>query len=227
MTKNPPETLAYLDKFTSRKVKETLEWEIARIPDSLLAWITRYLHVAVVGVRSEEVTSKIALHLHRFQMFFLEAYGHDRISTCVRRDVAAWQKQLQVEGMAPSTVNNHLASLSSFCTWVHSHAPRLFAAGDPTKGVGELGLPPLEPRALNEDQIRSLKNLCDRLDHFHLLKGRRQTGHQLQAHARELVGHVDRLAQLNERTLSDEPLEERPISRPISSLPIQPIDVVR
>ena len=50
MTKNPPETLAYLDKFTSRKVKETLEWEISRIPDSLLAWITRYLHVAVVGL---------------------------------------------------------------------------------------------------------------------------------------------------------------------------------
>jgi integrase len=61
---------------------------------------------------------------------------------------------------------------------------QLFAAGDPTKGVGELGLPPLEPRALNEDQIRSLKNLCDRLDHFHFLKGRRQTGNQVQAHAR-------------------------------------------
>jgi len=35
-----------------------------------------------------------------------------------------------------------------------------------------------------EDQIRSLKNLCDRLEHFHLLKGRGQTGHQVQAHAR-------------------------------------------
>jgi site-specific recombinase XerD len=172
MTKNPPETIAYLDKFTSRKVKATLEQEIARIPDSFLAWITRYLHVAVVGVRSEEVTSKIALHLHRFQTFFLEAYGHDRISTCVRRDVVSWQKQLQAGGMAHSTVNNHLASLSTFTTWVHAQDPSLFPAGDPAKGIGELGLPPLEPRALGPEQVRSLKNVCDRLDHFYHLKGR-------------------------------------------------------
>ena len=127
---------------------------------------------------------KIALHMVRFLEYFRAAYGHDRISTCLKRDVIFWQKQMQADGLAHSTINNHLASLSSFCTWVHSHAPQQRAAGDPTKGVGELGLPPLEQRALGEDQIRSLKNLCDRLEHFHLLKGRRQTGHQVQAHAR-------------------------------------------
>jgi site-specific recombinase XerD len=140
------------------------------------------LQLAVIGVRSPAVTQKIALHLARFLEYFRAAYGHDRISTCLKRDFVSWQKQMQADGLAHSTINNHLASLSGFCTWVHSHAPQLFAAGDPTKGVGELGLPPLEPRALGEDQIRSLKNLCDRLEHFHLLKGRRQTG--LQAHAR-------------------------------------------
>ena len=56
--------------------------------------------------------------------------------------------------------------------------------GDPTKGIGELGLPPLEPRALNEEQVRSLKNLCDRLERFHLRKGRKQTEALVQAHAR-------------------------------------------
>ena len=78
------------------------------------------------------------------------------------------------------------------------------------------------------------KILCDLGIHSRPLQGQYIKAHlfvkvpdQLQAHARELVGHVDRLAQLNERTLSDEPLEERPISRPISSLPVQPIDVVR
>lgn len=33
-------------------------------------------------------------------------------------------------------------------------------------------MPPLEPRALSEAQVRSLKNVCDRLERFHELKGR-------------------------------------------------------
>jgi integrase len=59
---------------------------------------------------------------------------------------------------------------------VHAQSPRLFPVGDPTKGIGELGLPPLEPRALTESQVRSLKNLCDRLERFHQLRGQRWAG---------------------------------------------------
>lgn len=129
--------------------------------------------LAVTGVRSEAVAAKIALHLNRFGRFFLQAYGHDRITTCLRRDVLAWQTALQERGLAPATVNNHLASLSAFTTWVEAHAPGLFPGGDPAKGIGELGLPPLEPRALSDDQVRSLKNLCDRLTRFHQKRGRR------------------------------------------------------
>ena len=51
-------------------------------------------------------------------------------------------------------------------------APELFPAGDPTKGIKELRLPPLEPRTLSEAQVRSLKNVCDRLERFHELRGR-------------------------------------------------------
>ena len=154
-------------------MKEAIDRKIAQIPDSLSAWIAHYLQFAVIGVRSTGVTQKIALHLHRFQTFFLEAYGHDRLSTCLRRDVVAWQKHLQAEGKAPATVNNHLASLSTFTTWVHAQDAHLFPAGDPAKAIGEIGLPPLEPRALSTDQVRSLKNVCDRLEHFHKIKGRR------------------------------------------------------
>jgi site-specific recombinase XerD len=182
--KTAAQKVQYLDKFTARKVQEDQKHLLATLPDSVGAWITHYINLAVTGVRSPEVVKKIALHLHRFLEYFKEAYGHDRISTCLKRDVVNWQRQMQAKGLAHSTINNHLASLSSFCTWVHAHHPQVFPAGDPTKGVGELGLPPLEPRALNEDQIRSLKNLCDRLDRFHLLKGRRQTGKKIQAHAR-------------------------------------------
>jgi integrase len=168
-----------LRKFTSRKVNGALAAPLVMVngavPDSLSAWMVRYLTLAVVGVRSEAMAHKIALHLERFASFYEEAYGHERISTCLRRDVAAWQRALAEQSLAPATVNNHLASLSAFTTWVHAQVPLLFAVGDPAKGIGELGLPPLEPRALSPEQVRSLKNLCDRLERFHLKRGRRWT----------------------------------------------------
>jgi site-specific recombinase XerD len=171
-------------QLASRKVKEVSE----DISDSLAAWIDRYLQLAVTGVRSEAVTQKIVLHLHRFRAFLVQAYGHDRISACVKRDVAAWRQQLQDRGLAAATINNHLASLSAFATWVQAQAPRAFPNGDPTKGLGELPLPPLEPRALSDQHIQSLKNLCDRLVPFYRLRGRQwaQTdeGAPLRANAR-------------------------------------------
>jgi integrase len=89
-----------------------------------------------------------------------------------------WQMALQAQEFARSTVNNHLASLSGFASWVQNHDPQLFPKGNPVKGVGELSLPPLEPRALSRDQVKSLKNLCDRLDTFYRLKGRRWAGQE-------------------------------------------------
>lgn len=169
-------TRNYLANFTARKVQLLPGGPLEDLPDSLAAWATRYLALAVVGVRSSTVTQKAALHLDRFVAFFEESYGHDRISTCLRRDVLAWQRHLVDEGLAPATVNNHLASLSAFTTWVSAQAPTVFPMGDPAKGVRELALPPLEPRALSPEQVRSLKNVCDRLERFHRLKGKEWSG---------------------------------------------------
>ena len=85
--------------------------------------------------------------------------------------IARTKAALKEQGFAPATTNNHLASLSGFTTWVHAQSPRLFPVGDPAKGIGELGLPPLEPRALTEAQLRRWKSLCDRLDRFPQLRG--------------------------------------------------------
>ncbi len=170
-TENGPREPLQLGKYTSRKVKGSTE-QGGGPRGSLLAWIERYLSLAVTGVRSEAVADKITLHLGRFAAFFDETYGHDRTATLLKRDVREWQRSLVSQGLAPSTVNNHLASLSAFTTWVHAQDAHLFPAGDPAKGIGELGLPPLEPRALSTDQLRSLKSLCDRLERFHHKKGR-------------------------------------------------------
>jgi integrase len=164
---------AYPVQLTTRKVIDPSEGLIAPPSDSLAAWMQLYLQLAVHGVRSAEVTAKIVLHLDRFRLFIEEAYGHDRVSTVLKRDVVAWREQLVAGGLASSTVNNHLASLSTFTSWVSAQAPRAFALGDPAKGIGELGLPPLEPRALSPEQVLSLKNLCDRLPRLHQKRGRR------------------------------------------------------
>jgi integrase len=158
-------------------------------PDTLEYWMQRYRELAVHDIRNEAVEKKIGLHLNRFLNFFRETYGHDRISTCLRRDALAWRATLS-NHYAASTVNNHMASLSGFTTWVQTHNPSLFPAGDPVRGIGELPLPPLEPRTLTDRQVASLKNLCDRLESFYRLKGKRWTASDketpLHAHARPL-----------------------------------------
>jgi len=142
------------------------------IPDSLGAWMDFYREVAVQGVRSEAVTEKVRLHLQRFQQFFEQRYGQERLSSWIKRDSLAWQQSLEVQGLAPATINNHIASLSAFGTWLQAHQPHLLTMGDPTKGISELSLAPLEPRSLTEVQVQSLKNLCDRLLPLYRVKGR-------------------------------------------------------
>src|SRR5260370_37153542 len=105
MTNNATKNVSYLDKFTVRKVQATLTQDITSIPDSLETWISHYLQLAVKGVRSEAVTKKITLHLSRFHAFFVETYGHDRISTCLKRDVVAWQVGIKEHGMAHPNTN--------------------------------------------------------------------------------------------------------------------------
>ena len=155
-------------------------------PDSLQVWMDRYQTLVVEGVRSPQVAAKIDLHLQRFRAFFSGVYGHERISTVGHRDVVDWQRGL-AERLAPATVNNHVASLSGFTTWVSVQAPGLFATGNPSTGVPALPLPPLEPRSLAPAQVRSLKNLCDRLERYSEHKGRqrgRGTPPQRHGHSR-------------------------------------------
>lgn len=84
-TENQREGVVYLETFTSRKDRGSEE-SVSETPDGLSAWVGKYLELAVVGVRSETVAEKAALHLGRFIAFFKEAYGHDRVSSVVRRD---------------------------------------------------------------------------------------------------------------------------------------------
>ena len=92
--------------------------------------------------------------------------------------------------MAPATVNNHLAHLSALFSWISVHAPAgLLRHGDPTKKVEPLPLPAPQVRALADPQVRTVKNVLDRIEDFHQLNGRRHRGGQAPAvhrHARPL-----------------------------------------
>ncbi|MCW2876178.1 MAG: site-specific integrase [Sphaerisporangium sp.] len=144
------------------------------------------------------MADKIALNLARFRDYFHTAHGQERLSTVLRREVLAWRAHLAADpepddnsggglGLAPATVNAHLASLSGFCTWVIAHDPAALPHGNPCAKVADLPLPPLEPRALSAAQVRSLKNLLDRLPRFHQHKGRRRTiAGDIHGHSRPL-----------------------------------------
>lgn len=170
----------YLMKNTSRKNFFQINPQFES--ENITFWIEQYLDIVIKEVRSKEVEQKIRLHLYRFQGFFLELYGHERISACIKRDIVGWQTHLVNSNLAPATINNHLASLSGFTSWVRSLVPELLSNDDPCRGVSELGLPPLEPRALTDRQVRSLKNICDRLPKLYQLKGRHWQGGEIPVH---------------------------------------------
>lgn len=158
---------------------QSIKQRIHSLEDSLRSWMDCYLELQIISIRDESITAKITLHLTRFYHFFISRYEHDQISTCLRRDVVAWQTCLEEDlAMAPATVNNHLASLSGFMSWVCERDELRFPSGNPCKNVSQLPLPALEPRALTTNQVNSLKNLCDRLPRLYERKGQRYQQHR-------------------------------------------------
>lgn len=172
-----------MGKNTSRKFLAAYD----PVEDSLQLWKDRYMETEIVGDRSREVERKIDLQLQRFVDYLHTNIGHDKVTTIVQRTVKEWLADLYQDGkgFAPSTVNNHQANLSKFMSWLKFHAPHLLPT-DPTKGIKEIGLTAPEPRSYTDDQVRSLKSVCDRLERFHQLKGRKWKGTDapLKAHAR-------------------------------------------
>ncbi len=185
------DNLSYFDQILARKEAQALRDQLLHVPDSLEAWMAWYLRMSILGVREEQIAKKIARHLQRFRQFILDRSGDERMSTVLKRDVLLWRIFLDEDlGLARSTTNNHLASLSGFTSWVQAHHPTLFAMGNPCAGLGELPLPELEPQALDRDQVALLKALCDRLPQLHEHTGRRSqqqrragTVSQIQVHA--------------------------------------------
>ncbi len=65
-TKNIPVTPQQLASFTSRKVTGLADTLHDEVPDSLTAWMARYLTFAVVGVRSPAVAKSLCVkHISR------------------------------------------------------------------------------------------------------------------------------------------------------------------
>ncbi len=62
----------------------------------------------------------------------------------VPRDVFGWRDHL-AGGLAPSTVNHHLASVSGFLAWVVAQGCGALPEGNPAAGVRTLVLPRSSP----------------------------------------------------------------------------------
>ncbi len=161
-----------LQQITSRKGKVPAKL-LESGPDSQRYWTQRVQELAVRRDPAPAMSRKIDLHLGRSVEFFENMYGHDHTSAHLKRDMISWQFALVNDDHAPATINNHLASLSTFTIWVQSHNATIFGIGDPAKRIDELPLPPLVLWVLN-DRYQSLKNLYERLETYYRLKGRPQ-----------------------------------------------------
>lgn len=162
--------------------------------DSLSLWLPKYInYLQEEKDPSNEDIQKTRRLIDRFIEFYHQQYGHDRIATIVRRDIEAWLNHLYSspaeggKGYAASYVNGHQNALSQMMKWLRIAAPHLIHK-DPTRGIKEIMLPDPEPRTLNPQQILTLKNICDRLDRFHIKKDRRRSSDsfELKAYARPL-----------------------------------------
>ena len=174
-------------EFASRKAVAVLGAPVD--DDSVTGWVGAYLAAAVHGVRSAEVAGKVARHLDRFAAFLLDGFGHDRIGTVTGREVALWRDQPVRDAGA------HFVGWASDDDGAgHRQQPpgppvgvlhldrgacpdRAATAWRPDQGrrpAAAARAP--EPRALNEAQLRTVKNVLDRLNEFHRLKGRRHQG---------------------------------------------------
>ncbi len=184
------ENIVDLGQVVAQKQKKAL----AELEDSLAAWSSVYLSLAVGEVRGAARRKNIDLHLQRFRAWYLRRYGHERLATCLRLDVERWllalnadkadpqAGELEPSGLKATTVNSHLASLSGFYRWVEAARPGLFQMGNPCAGVKELPLPAVRPNTLTPEQVVSLKSVLLRLPALYARHGLRHVQRQRNKH---------------------------------------------
>ncbi|WP_163860354.1 tyrosine-type recombinase/integrase [Paenibacillus elgii] len=148
--------------------------------DHLKFWLEEYLGHLEEEDRPNQELKKTRRMLQRFVNQQMERYSHDKVTAVVTRDVNAWLAKLYEKkehggfGFAPSYVNGHQIALSAFIKWLQIRVPHLMKE-NPMKGAqGIHYYPEPEGRALLPQQILSLKNICDRLEYFHLKTDRRR-----------------------------------------------------
>lgn len=156
--------------------------------DNITIWLSKYMDM----IQEESADpKKIERCLKRFVNFFIERYGHQKVSAIVKRDVEAWLKVLYDPkeaggfGFVASYVNSHHSALKGFTKWLRAAAPHLMAK-DPMHRVKQIMLPDPEPKTLTHEQVLSLKNICDRLERFHMKTDRKKKSSDIRGYSRPL-----------------------------------------
>lgn len=145
--------------------------------DHLQYWKDIYINEEVVDDQHPDSVKKINRLLQRFLEFFEKRYGHQKVTAVTKRDVEAWldflyaKKEEGGAGYSPNYVNDHQTVLSQFLKWVRIKAPHLIMK-DPTYKVRDIYVGEPKGRALTAQQLLTLKNICERLERFHLKRDR-------------------------------------------------------
>lgn len=114
--------------------------------------------------------------LKKFTAFFMEVTGGLDLSSWLPIDSARFSSQLQ-NRYAPATVNRIMASLKSFGRWGRENGHWQL---DPCKGIRDLALPELKPKAVPAQDLHRIRRTCELLS---LRQGMRDYDQSLRNHA--------------------------------------------
>lgn len=138
--------------------------KLAGIPWDLRAWACAYLLMQVEGVKSGHTLRAQRADLQGFLSWFEEYHGTRDPSLWLPRTTTRFLEGLEARGQKPSTASRKLTTVRSFARWVHAKRPELFPLGNPTRGARPPVQEPLQPKALND---RDVKRVLDAA--FHLI----------------------------------------------------------
>ncbi len=132
-----------VDKFGSDKVFPVL--------------LARYFREEIAGKSPLTIKAKKD-DLKKFLIFYQAMNGHLRADEWMVRDTRLFLDELQKQSYSPATINRVLATLKSFGSWLREvDVLRVL----PCKGITELHLEPLPPKAIRDIEFHRLNKSAD------------------------------------------------------------------
>ena len=125
--------------------------------------LEHYLTSMVITGKSEKSIATRRLQLMAFLKWLEDTTGTNDVLEITKIDAVKYRNHLQEKGAKPNTVNTHLSSIESFCTWMVGEG---LLTHNPVKGIKRVETAPRAPRGLTKNERHRLMRVAE-LDKNH------------------------------------------------------------